>query len=270
MISRIVVLILLASVSVGCGSTSSRTATEQLLESDAVDAAIAQIDFRPLANQKIYFNKEYIKDYKGVGFVNSDYIVSSLRQQMVTCGCLLQDTKEDADFIIEGRVGALGTDSHEIVYGLPANNVLNAATSLAPNVPTVPTIPEIALSKKKDELSAAKIAVFAYHQETKRRVWQSGISLARSTAKDTWFFGAGPFQSGTVYDGIKFAGSELELKQSQEDPAQVKLSNFRQSSVFTPASAFAEPPAVVAEQPATANAADGVVPASAEVQSVSE
>lgn len=263
-------LILLATVSVGCGSTSSRTATEQLLESDAVDAAIAQIDFRPLANQKVYFDKEYIKDYKGIGFVNADYIVSSVRQQIVTAGCLLQDSKEEADFIIEGRVGALGTDSHEIVYGLPANNILNAATSLAPNVPTVPTIPEIALSKKKDELSAAKLAVFAYHRESKRRVWQSGISLARSTAKDTWFFGAGPFQSGTVYDGIKFAGSELELRETEEDPAHVKLSNFRQPSVFTPVSAFEPPPVLAEEQPAGTDDTDGVVPASASVDSENE
>ncbi len=265
--SRFAVLILLTTICVGCGSTNSRTATEQLLASDAVDAAIAQIDFRPLANQTVYLDTEYLKNYKGIGFVNAEYIVSSLRQQIVTAGCLLQDTKDEADFVIEGRVGALGTDSHDIVYGLPANNILSTAANLAPNVPSVPTIPEIALAKKKDELSAAKLAIFAYHRETKRRVWQSGISLARSTAKDTWFFGAGPFQSGTVYDGVKFAGSELDLKPGEdEDPTRVKLSNFRQSAVFNPASAFAEPPIIAEEQPASTG--DDVVPASAEVDSV--
>ncbi len=259
-------LILLTTLCVGCGSTNSRTATEQLLASDAVDAAIAQIDFRPLSNQTVYLETEYLKNYKGIGFVNAEYIISSLRQQIVTAGCLLQDTKEQADFIIEGRVGALGTDSHDIVYGLPANNLLSTASALAPNVPAVPTIPEIALAKKKNETSAAKLAIFAYHRETKRRVWQSGIALARSTAKDSWFFGAGPFQKGTVYDGVKFAGSELDLNPGEhEDPARVKLSNFRQPAVFNPASAFTQPPIIAEEQ--TSEPAQAVVPASAEVES---
>jgi hypothetical protein len=30
-----------------------------------------------------------------------------------------------------------------------------------------------------------------------------------SDAKNTWFFGAGPFQSGTIYKGTRFAGSKL-------------------------------------------------------------
>ena len=41
--------ILLSLALTGCGSTKSRTATEQLLMSDAVDRAIAQIDFSELA-----------------------------------------------------------------------------------------------------------------------------------------------------------------------------------------------------------------------------
>lgn len=266
MFNRILVLIPLAAFCVGCGSTNSRTATEQLLASDAVDAAIAQIDFRPLSGQTVFLDTEYLKNYKGIGFVNAEYIVSSLRQQIITSGCLLQDTKEEADFVIEGRVGALGTDSHDIVYGMPANNVLNAAATLAPNVPSMPTIPEISLAKKKDELSAAKLAVFAYHRETRRRVWQSGIALARSTAKDTWVLGAGPFQSGTVYDGVKFAGSELDLKPGHvEDPTRMKLSDYRKSAVYNPAAVFEEPPTQIAEE--SDPPGESVVPASAEVDS---
>ncbi len=264
MVPRLVVILLLSTLCVGCGSTSSRTATEQLLSSDAVDAAIAQIDFRPLSGQTVFLETEYLKDYKGIGFVNSAYIISSLRQQIVAAGCLLQDTKDQADFVLEGRVGALGTDSHDIVYGIPANNLLSTATALAPNVPAVPAIPEVALAKKKNELSAAKLAIFAYHRESKRRVWQSGISLARSTAKDSWFFGAGPFQKGTVYDGVKFAGAELNISPDElDDPVQFKLSNLRHPEIFAPASAFAPPPMIADDPPAST----AVVPAAAEVES---
>ena len=32
-----------------------------------------------------------------------------------------------------------------------------------------------------------------------------------SKAKDLWVLGAGPFQRGTIYDGIKFAGDRLKI-----------------------------------------------------------
>ena len=201
----------------GCGTTLSRRGTEQLLASDAVDRAISTIDFRDLSQKKVFFDSQYIKHVKGIGFVNGDYIISSLRQQLAAAECLLQDKPEDADYVVEARVGTLGTDGHEVIYGIPANNLLNAATSLMPTLPSVPTIPEVSLAKRNDQRGAFKLGVFAYHQETKQPVWQSGISVARSTAKDTWIFGAGPFQRGTIYKGTQFAGSKLEFPLIAED-----------------------------------------------------
>lgn len=203
--------------SAGCGTTKTRLATEQLLMSDAVDQAIADIDFGAMAGQNVYFDSQYIANVKGVGFVNSEYIISSLRQQMVAADCRLQDKATDADFIVEARVGTLGTNGHEVVYGVPANNSLSSAASLMPNTPSIPTIPELALAKRDSQLGAAKIAVFAYERESRRPVWQSGMSRARSTAQDFWLFGAGPFQRGTVYDGNQFAGRRLEIPHLSED-----------------------------------------------------
>jgi hypothetical protein len=123
--------------------------------------------------------------------------------------------------VVEPRLGALGTDGHEITYGLPANNALNSAAHLIPNTPVVPTIPEIALAKRNDKVGAAKLAVYAYDNKTKERNWQSGISLAVSRKRDFWVMGAGPFQRGTIYDGTKFAGSDLAVPfaDGQDDPA---------------------------------------------------
>jgi hypothetical protein len=198
-------LVLLA----GCGTTKSRSATEQLLMSDAVDRTIANIEFDELAGQKVYFDATYIQSVKGIGFVNADYVVSAIRQQMVSYGCLLQDKPEEADFVVEGRVGALGNDGHEIVYGVPASTGVTDAASLLPNTPTIPMIPEISIAKKQDYLGATKIALFAYHRETREPVWQSGVAVKTSNAKDVWFFGAGPFTEGTIYEGPRFAGMRL-------------------------------------------------------------
>ncbi|MEO8495235.1 MAG: DUF6655 family protein [Planctomycetota bacterium] len=201
----------------GCGTTKTRLATEQLLVSDAVDQAVGDIDFSAMSGQKVFFDAQYINNIKGIGFVNSEYIISSLRQQMVAADCRLQDSEDDADFVVEARVGTLGTNAHEIVYGVPANSALSAAADLMPNTPALPAIPELALAKRDTTLGAAKIAVFAYERESRRPVWQSGTSKAKSIAQDYWVFGAGPFQRGNVYDGTQFAGNRIRMPQSDDD-----------------------------------------------------
>lgn len=203
--------VLFAFALTGCGTTKSRVATEQLLMSDAVDDAVSGIDFRALSGKTVFLDTQYIRNIKGFGFVNADYIVSSLRQQMLAAHCRLQESKEEADFIAEARVGTLGTNGHEVVYGVPANHSLSTAANFVPNVPTLPTIPEMSLGRKDAQRGAAKIAVFAYERETKRPVWQSGVTAAKSDAQDMWVFGVGPFQRGTIYNGTQFAGSEIEV-----------------------------------------------------------
>ncbi len=214
----------------GCGTTKQRTATEQLLMSDAVDRTIAQIDFRPLARQTVFLDTQYIKNVKGNGFVNAEYVISALRQQMTAAGCLLEDEREKADFVVEGRMGTLGTDGHEVTYGVPANTGLANAAALVSNAPTIPLIPEISVAKKEDMMGAAKIALFAFHRETRQPVWQSGVAIATNNAKDVWICGAGPFQFGTIYEGTQFAGTPLEIplvrNDSEADEAEQAVSYY--------------------------------------------
>jgi len=208
----LVSLALLASpLFIGCGTTNTRTATEQLLVSDAVDHSISRIDFRVLQGKKVYLNADYIRNIKGIGFVNADYIISSLRQQIAAADCLLQERKEEAEFIVEARVGTLGTDGHEFTLGIPQSDALSKAAALVPSAPPVPAIPEISFAKRNGQTGAAKIAVFAYHRETRQPVWQSGTSIARSDSNDTWLLGAGPFQRGSIYKGTHFAGSKIRV-----------------------------------------------------------
>lgn len=238
--------LLLTCLLCGCGTTKSRSATEQLLISDAVDRAVAGVDFRPLAGRSVYLDTQYVKSVKGGGFINANYIISSLRQQMLAANCNLQEKAEDADYIAEVRVGALGTDGHRVTYGIPASSGLSNAASLVPNSPPIPTIPEISIAKREDEMAAAKIAVFAYHRETRKAVWQSGLAQARSTAKDIWLFGAGPFQNGAIHERPHFAGEELEipfLAAGSKDDSLDRLKSYGRDI------SFIQPPNAV--QPAT-------------------
>ena len=196
---------------VGCGSSRSRKATEQLLISDAVDRAVGSIDFTAMKGRKVFLDTQFVKNIKGIGFVNGDYIVSSLRNQMVAAGCLLQDAKNDAEIVVEARVGTLGHDEHEVSYGVPASTMLSTAASFLPNAPPIPAIPEMSIAKKNQSNAAAKIAVFAYYQKTRTPIWQSGVAKSKSDSKDVWLMGAGPFQSGSIVDGARFAGTDLTI-----------------------------------------------------------
>ena len=195
----------------GCGTTREQDATAQLVMSDAVDRSVQNIDFRPLSAQKVYLDNSYLRHVKGIGFVNSEYVTSALRQQIVAAGCLIQDTPQDADIIIEARLGVLGADGHRVTFGIPENNSLSATVSLIPNAPKLPSIPEIALARREAKEASAKVVAFAYHRETRRPIWQSGVKYSQATARDTWVLGVGPFQGGTIRDETKLAGSEISI-----------------------------------------------------------
>lgn len=189
-----------------CSSTKAVVGTEQLLMSDAVDRTVSEFDFRPLAGNRIFLDTAYIVPNRNPAqLVNTDYVISSLRQQMISAGCLLVANRDEADIVAEARLGALGTDGQMIIYGIPENNFLNRAASVIPNSPQVPTIPEVALAKKDLKSASAKLAVFAYDSHTLEPVWQSGLVQSESNALDTWVMGIGPFRRGTIQDATKVA-----------------------------------------------------------------
>jgi hypothetical protein len=188
----------------GCGTTrmtdTQRTATEQLLISNAVDRAVEQIDFRPLAGKPVYFDSQYLD-----GTVDKGYLVSSLRQSLLAHGCLLCEDRTKATYVVEVRSGAVGTDRHSLLVGVPQMTV----PTFLPGQPS--QIPEIPVAKKTDEQGVAKIALFAYNRVTGRRAWQSGMVEAGSDAKDLWVAGLGPFRKGSIVQGTELAGEDLAL-----------------------------------------------------------
>src|SRR6266404_1993619 len=86
----------------GCGTTrmsdTQRTATEQLLISNAVDQVVSQLDFHCLAGKAVYFDPQYLD-----GAVDRGYVISSLRQQLLASGCVLQEERAKATYVVEAR-----------------------------------------------------------------------------------------------------------------------------------------------------------------------
>ncbi len=210
---------------VGCGTTRTsntiRTGTEQLLISDAIDRSVQQIDFKVLEGQPVFLEERLLAEV-----VDKSYLISSLRQHLLANGCVLKEKREDALYIVEPRVGAMGTDNHDLLFGIPALQVPQVA--LAPTLPAA--IPEIPFAKRRDQRGVAKLAVFAYRRDTGQPVWQSGIALSESEANDIWLFGAGPFKRGTIYDGAKFAGARIKEDEDSKRPTGV--ASIGQQAVF--------------------------------------
>jgi hypothetical protein len=231
---------------VGCGATRStdttRTATEQLLISDAIDRAVQNMDLHILSGQTVYLDDSKLADV-----VDKNYLISTLHQYLLANGCQLRDKREEADFVVEARAGAVGTDRNDLLFGVPSMNVPQI-----PLVQPVPAaIPEIPIAKRKDQRGVAKIAVFAYHRKTGAPVWQSGLVHEESSANDVWILGAGPFQRGTIYDGTEFAGNAIHNDDDKPKIGVHRLpaADLARASTFKSPQQFAkETPPAAADQ----------------------
>jgi len=228
--------------SAGCGvtrtSNTARTATEQLLISDAIDRAVQEIDFSPLAGKEIFFDEKHLYDV-----VDDAYLISTFRQHLLASGCILKNDREQATFVVEPRAGAVGTDNHDLLFGIPQTNI--PQFTLLAALP--PAIPEIPIAKRRNQRGVAKIAVFAYRRESGEPAWQSGLVTSESTSNDLWVLGAGPFKRGTIHQGTIFAGDKLtKPKFGKHADAPKQMVQLRQEAVFP--NTLSRPPVLAKEK----------------------
>jgi hypothetical protein len=179
-------------------SGTARTATEQLLLTNAWDDALRKVDFRPLAGVPVFLDPQYATTP-----VDQGWIVSSVRQAMLTQGVLLRPKPEQAQWIVEARVGVYGTNDYNWLLGIPQTTV--------PAIAGLPggTIPEVPVAKRGRQEGVVKLALYAYDRSTGQVTWSSGTLLATSSARDTYIGGVGPIQSGSIRSGTEFIGVRL-------------------------------------------------------------
>lgn len=214
--------------SIGCGTAkltnTSRTGTEQLLLSDAMDRAVSQVNFSMLSGKKIFINSTAISS-----ITDSAYLLSLIRQHALASGCLLQEKEEDADIILEIRAGTSGTDQHDFMFGISEMTIPGFGSLSAT------TIPEMAVAKKVLQKATVKIGIFAYTREGRRPVWQSGNLVAESKAKNRWLFGMGPYQTGDIYQEGQINDTNISIPlidTEAKEPEFVSVGNqafFRQN-----------------------------------------
>ncbi|MFO0877319.1 MAG: DUF6655 family protein [Gemmataceae bacterium] len=222
LLRALVVSGVLTTLSVGCGTTrmtdTSRSATEMLLISQAIDQSINQLDFTVLSGKSVFFDEKVLD-----GVTDKGYLASSLRAKMLADGCLLVEDRTKSTYVVEARAGCVGTDKHSLLVGIPQMNL----PTIMPGQP--PAIPEMPIVKSTDQQGVAKVLVFAYNRVTGQAVWQSGVQESVTRSKDTWVCGTGPFQKGTIRKRIETPLEQMDVLGVMGNGEQAVATNGRVS-----------------------------------------
>lgn len=134
----------------------SRTATEQLLVSRAVDHAAQSLVLPLERGLRVHVDARHLT---GDG---AAYAASALRQAVSAAGYALADGREDADAVLEVRAGALSLEQMRRLVGLPAM-ALPVTETLH-----VVSLPELSLYSRRDRVGVAEFSGFLYEARTGR------------------------------------------------------------------------------------------------------
>ncbi len=205
------VLAALVICSAGCTSTkqsnTARTATEQLLISNAVDQSLNKIDFTPLAGASVYVEEKYLD------CVDKGYVVGSIRHKLLQVNANIAAKPEEAEAIMEVRSGGVGTDVASSYLGIPGFTM-----------PGMISIPDIKIINRDSQKAVAKIGLVVYDVKAKRELGEGGLSMARADENNTYFMGFGPHQSGTLLSEINRSAPLRPGQHVRELPNQVAFS----------------------------------------------
>ncbi len=229
----------------GCasGSTSNtaRTATEQILLSNAVDQALDKVNFSYFEGTQVFLQEKYID------CVDKNYVIASTRHRLLAAGASLVDAPDKADVVIELRSGAIGTSSSNSFLGTP---------EIA--LPGMLTIPEVKLAERRRQNAVAKLGMVAYDPKTNTVLGSGGISLSNSMDNNWFFAGMGPYQTGAVRNEIQAGTTGAAASLQTSVPHQV---------AFARPAPPQEQPTQIAQEPtgkATVNPASHSAPETAE------
>lgn len=207
---RLCGVLLLAGIvgSIGCTSTNSsntaRTATEQMLISNAVDQSLSKVDFQAFGGRKVFVEEKYLD------CADKNYVASSVRHRVLMQGGQIAAKPEEADVILEIRSGAVGTNSSNSFLGIPQIQI-----------PGMFSTPEIKLVNRVNQTGMAKIGLVAYDAKSHQVLGDGGMSLAKSADNNWYVFGIGPWQNGSVKKEIERGQPRYASQPWIEVPPQV-------------------------------------------------
>ena len=181
----------------------ARTATEQFLESEAIQRCVSQLAVDTLRDRLVYVDPTYLVAATQPILAQTptqeqNFMIGELRARLLLAGVRLVDKKEKAQVVLELRSGGIGIDRYDYLLGLPATDLggvpgVDSATSSGLLV-----TPEIAILKTIKQKGYAGVAMVAYWQNTGELLASSGPFVSVTHREDFWFFGFGPRITGDI------------------------------------------------------------------------
>lgn len=204
-------LTVIAALASGCTSTkqsnTARTATEQLLISNAVDQSLNKIDFTPLAGSSVFIEEKYLD------CVDKGYILGSIRHKLLQARATIAPKVEDANAVMEIRSGGVGTDVASSFLGIPGFTM-----------PGMISIPDIKIVNHDSQKAVAKIGLVVYDVKSKIELGEGGVSMAKADENNTYVMGFGPHQSGTLLAEVSRSAPLRAGQHVRELPNEVAFS----------------------------------------------
>ena len=179
-------LVLLLGSTAGCVNKQRmtepiRTVGEQLLLSTSIDRALSELDLEAIGRLKgfkVYLSTVYLQT------LDQEYLIGSLRDLLLSSGVLVVDDIAQAEMIVEIRSGANSLDSAAVTAGIAEDQALPNPVTGAPVA-----LPELAFFKKQNIVSLTKVALVAYHADSREHVFSSGTLLGGAYERHYQFLG---------------------------------------------------------------------------------
>ena len=166
-VSAAVIFAILSGCTTVRDTLPPRSATEQLLISNAADRAATQLTVGLKPETKVFLDSSGFEGY------DSKYAVGAITEQVLLRGGRLVPDRKRADVVVAIRAGALSVDENDTLVGIPSMNV---PVPLAGTL----TTPELALFAKHQYRGVAKFAATAYDADTGKLIAASGLSYGFS------------------------------------------------------------------------------------------
>ena len=179
-------LVLLLGSAAGCVNKQRmtepiRSVGEQLLLSNSIDRALSELDLEAIGRLKgfkVYLSTVYLQT------LDQEYLIGSLRDLLLSSGVLVVDDIAQAEMIVEIRSGANSLDSAAVTAGIAEDQALPNPVTGAPVA-----LPELAFFKKQNIGSLTKVALVAYHADSREHVFSSGTLLGGAYERHYQFLG---------------------------------------------------------------------------------
>lgn len=201
---RVLLCSTLLTISIGCTeireTAPDRTANEQLLISTAADRAIERLTFGLPANAQVLLRTAHFESY------DETYVVGGVRQKLAREGARLVDSRDQADFIVELRSGALSINQRRDYIGFGGFEVpvpLSEAVQL----------PLASFYEENNQTGLAKLVATTYEAETQTFFYSSGPVFGISWIDKSTLLGVGWRDTNVVPE--KFEGQPRPQRMGQ-------------------------------------------------------